>query len=73
MCCDEVHMYTVVDSYGELLYAAIKGDRIVVQSSMIKHLWESKENFGDFEKYQSVNIDMYFSDDSILENKKLVW
>lgn len=64
-------MYTL-EYNGEVLYIAIRGDDVVVHSSLLKNLWEDKESF-NFDKFYSCKINEYFSDPSVLDNKVKVW
>jgi len=67
----EVSMYTL-EHNGEILYIAIRGDDMVVHSSMLKHLWEDRDSF-EFDKFYSCKANEYFSDPSVLDNKVKVW
>ncbi|QNN97754.1 hypothetical protein [Proteus phage 2] len=67
----EVSMYTL-EYGGEVLYIAIRGDDMVVHSSMLKHLWEDRESF-EFDKYYSCKVNEYFLDPSVLDNKVRIW
>lgn len=69
----EVIMLKGIDGDGRIIYVAKKGDQVVVHSSLLKRKWESKEHFGDFDKYESIHKDSYFYDSSVLEHMGRIW